>query len=354
MTTYTNIEVKKLPKSVAEITGNIPVEIIEKAKIKALKELVKDAEMPGFRKGNVPEKIVVQNLGELKILQEAAYIALEEAWPQVLLESKLSIFGDPHISITKLAPGNPVEFKIKVYTMPELILPDYKKIAKKEVGVETKIEVTEKDIEDVVLEIRKHKAHEKLHETKEAHDHEKFVESVKEGDLPPVTDEFVKTVGDFKDVTDFKNKIRENIIKEKEWKAKDKKRGVMLDKLIGETKGDIPDILIEGELDRMTTQFKGDVERAGSTYEKYLEQIKKTDGDIRKEWRESAEKRAKLQLIIGKIAELEKIEPEKDQIEKEVEAIMKQHKDADKNRVQAYVMMMLSNEKVMLWLEEQK
>lgn len=351
---YQNIQVKKLPKAEAEITGEIPVEIIEKAKTKALQSFVKNAELPGFRKGNVPEKIVAQSVGDMKILQEAAYSTLEEVWPKVLSESKLAIFGDPQITITKLAPNNPVEFKIKVYIMPELTLPDYKKIAKKEMGATEKIEVTEKDIEDVVLEIRKHKAHEKLHETKEAHDHEKFVENVKEGDLPEVTDEFVKTVGDFKDVADFKNKIKENVTKEKEWKAKEKKRGAMLDKIIDETKGDVPDILVEGEIDRMIAQFKGDVERAGSTYEKYLEQIKKTDADIRKDWREAGEKRAKLQLIISKIADLEKITPEQDQVEKEVEAIMKQYKDVPKSRAEAYVKMMLANEKVLRWLEEQK
>lgn len=351
---YQNIQIKKLPKSEAEITGEINVEVIEKAKEKALRNFVKNAELPGFRKGNVPEKIVKETIGELKILQEAAYSTLEEIWPKVLAESKLAIFGDPEITITKLAPGNPIEFKIKVYIMPELVLPDYKKIAKKEMSTSEKIEVTEKDIEDVILEIRKHKAHEKLHETQEAHDHEKFVENVKEGELPEVTDEFVKTVGDFKDVTDFKNKIRENILKEKEWKAKDKKRGVMLDKIIDETKGDVPEILVEGEIDRMIAQFKGDVERAGSTYEKYLEQTKKTDADIRKDWRDAGEKRAKLQLIISKIADIEKIEPEKDQVEKEVEAIVKQYKDVPKSRAEAYVKMMLANEKVLRWLEEQK
>lgn len=350
---YQNIQIKKLPKAEAEITGEINIETIEKAKEKALRNFVKNAELPGFRKGNVPEKIVKETVGELKILQEAAYSILEEIWPKVLAESKLTIFGDPYITITKLAPGNPVEFKIKVYVIPELTLPDYKKIAKKEMAEEGKIEITDKEIEDVILEIRKHKAHEKLHETKEAHDHEKFVENVKEGELPEVTDDFVKTIGDFKDVIDFKNKIRENILKEKEWKAKDKKRGMMLDKIIDETKGDVPDILIEGEIDRMIAQFKNDVERAGSTYEKYLEQIKKTDTDIRKDWRDAGEKRAKLQLIVSKIADIEKIEPEKDQVEKEVEVIVKQYKDVPKSRAEAYVKMMLANEKVIHFLEEQ-
>ncbi|MFM2357588.1 MAG: hypothetical protein RJA61_325 [Candidatus Parcubacteria bacterium] len=351
---YQNIKIKKLPKSEAEITGEIPVEVLEKAKAKALRNLAKEAEMPGFRKGNVPEKIVAEKLGTLKILQEAAYDSLEDAWPEVIKESKLSMFGDPHITITKIAEGSPVEFKIKVYVTPEVTLPDYKKIAKEGMKGGEKIEVTEKDIEDVILEIRKHKAHEKLHETNEAHDHEKFVEEVKEGELPELNDEFVKSVGDFKDVTDFKNKIKENVLKEKEWKVKDKKRGLMTETLIKESKIEIPLILVEAELDRMTAQFKGDVERAGTTYEKYLEHIKKTDGDIRKEWFESAEKRAKLQLIIARIAEAEKIEPEKDQVQKEVDNILKMHKGTEPLRAEAYVRMVLTNEKVMLWLEGQK
>ncbi len=351
---YQNIEIKKLPKSEAEITGEIPVETIDKEKERTLRKFTQEAELPGFRKGKVPEKVVAEQLGDLKILQEAAFTCLENAWPEILTEAKLPIFGEPYVSITKLVANTPVGFKIKVYLIPEVTLSNYKKIASTAMSVEEKITVTEKDIEDVILEIRKRKAHDKLHETNESHDHEKFVEEVKEEGLPHVDDVFVKSIGDFKDVADFKEKIKENVTKEREWKAKEKKRGAMVDTLIAEAKMEIPEILIEGELDRMLAQFKGDVERAGTTYEKYLEHIKKTESDIKKDWRESAEKRAQLQLIISKIAEAEKIEPEKDQLEKEVEHILKQHKDVDVSRARAYVHMVLTNEKVMQWLEGQK
>ncbi len=354
MTTYQNIEIKKLPKSEAEITGEITLETLGAKKAKALRSLAKEAELPGFRKGNVPEKMVLEKIGELGVLREAAYLALEDAWPEILKEVKLPIFGDPHITITKLALGNPLGFKIKVYLIPEVTLPEYKKIAAQEMSKGEEISVTEKEIEDVILELRKHKAHEKLHETGGAHDHEKFVENVKEGDLPEVSDEFVKSIGDFKNVADFKKKVVENITKDKEWKSRDKKRGEMIDKIISESKLEVPEILIEGELDRMLAQFKGDIEQAGSTYEKYLEQIKKTESDIKKDWREAGEKRAKLQLIIGKIADVEKIKPEDDQVKKEVEHILKIHKNTDPLRAEAYVRMILANEKVMLWLESQK
>ena len=75
----------------------------------------------------------------MAIIEEASESALEEAYRTVLEETKIEPISQPKVEIMKLAQGNPFEFKITVTLLPEIRLPDYKKIAldtqKKEVIV---------------------------------------------------------------------------------------------------------------------------------------------------------------------------------------------------------------------------
>jgi len=138
------VKVNKLPKSEVEIEGELPVEIFESYFAPALKKLGGDLEVPGFRKGKAPENILLANLGEMKILEEMATLALSEHYPKIIEEEKIEAIGLPAIGITKLARGNPLGFKIKIAILPEVKLPDYKKIAKK---VKSEISEADKKIE---------------------------------------------------------------------------------------------------------------------------------------------------------------------------------------------------------------
>jgi len=342
-------DVKKLPDCEIEITAEITKEALEDYKVKALKKIKGFAEIPGFRKGHVPEAKLKEKFGEMGILEDAGEMAINDSVIEILVESKINFLGRPNVAISKIAIGSPIEFKIKVVAMPEVKLPDYKKIAKKENSIKEKVEeVTDKQIEETIEQIRKMYAHQN-------HTHkpgEKHTEG-EELPLPEITDEFVKKLGDFKDVVDFKAKLKVNIAKEKEIHALDKKRVKLLEKLVTETKIEMPKVIIDSELDKMEGQFKGDISNMGLQPEEYLKHIKKTWEELRKEWLPDAEKRAKTQLILQKISLEEKIEPNKEQIEKEIKHLTEQHKGADPERVKAYVEMILVNEAVINFLENQ-
>src|SRR5205085_1933121 len=120
-------------------------------------------------------------------------------------------------------------------------------------------------------------------------------------------------------------------------KAKDKKRSLILEKLVTETTVVVPQAFIENELNRMFSQFESDVQGIGLKMEDYLKHIKKTPEDLAKDWKPDAEKRAKLNVILEKIAEEEKIAPDPEEVKKEVEAVTKNYKDIDPLRAQLYV-----------------
>lgn len=342
-----NAKVKKLPQSMLEITAAIPADEFDATRSEAIKHIGADAELPGFRKGHVPEKVLVAKLGEAAILEEMAEIAIGKAYPSIVIGEKLDVLGRPQVRLTKIALGNPLEFVLTTAIFPEIGLPDYKKLAAKEARKKEETHVTDEDVDKAIENVRKMRG-----------EHGSSQEEQQEGgekkSLPPLTDEEVKTLGNFASVDEFKAKLKENMLKEKEREAKDKKRVALMEAIIGNAKIDLPEIVIGEEAARLEDEFAHDIERMGLTMDAYLKAIGKTKEEMRKEWRPDAEKRAKVQLAIGKIAEVEKIEPEKEKLDAEVKALRERYPDTPPERVESYVHMLLANEKVFQFLESQE
>jgi len=348
---YENAVTKKLDKSRIEITASIPAIVWEENRKQALKNINDLVTIDGFRKGMVPENVLISKVGEHSINEEMAELALSKAYLDILIDNKIDAIGKPEVQITKMASGNPLEFKIVSVVIPEVKLPDYKAIAKKEVAKESKkeIEVEEKDIEEAILKLRKSRV------PHEGHDHEKMTPEEHEkailDSLPEFNDEFVHSLGEFKDIADFKEKIREMIKQNKKYEAREKTRILIADAISNETQIELPEIMINSELDRTQAQFATDVEKMGVKLEDYLKHAKKTIEEVRKEWTPHAEKKAKFQLILNAIATTENIRPDQKEIENEVNQIVEQYKDADHERAAVYAETVLTNEKVFAMLE---
>ncbi len=320
-------------------------------------------EVDGFRKGHIPENIVIQKVGESRILEEATDILLKEHFPKIIEQEKLDIIGRPKISITKLAIGNPTEFKAIFAVLPTFELPDYRALARSAVAL-VKVDkndsgATEKEVEDVLLQIRKNKAHFDYHKDN-PEDKEHNHSEIKDEDLPALDDALAKSAGNFENLAELKAKIKENIVKEKELKNADKKRASVLEELHRNVKIDLPEILVESETEKALAQIKDDVARMGgkprrqgvgepteaSAWEDYLSYIKKTESDLKKELRESSEKKAKIQLIFNQIAEKEKIEPNKEVLENEVKEVLKHYPEASETSARIYVATVLQNAEI--------
>lgn len=345
--------IKKLEKSEVEIVGVLEVAEFEKYEDKALGIIGDRLELPGFRKGKAPATVVREHASEMMILEEMAEQALHDAYPKIIEEHKLDAIGRPQIMITKIAKGSDLEFKIITAVLPEMKLPDYKKLAKEVVKKNpVKVdEIPEADVEKAILELRKMRAHQAMPK----HEHEDGAEhpELSEEELPAFDDAFVKTFGEFASTDAFKDKIRGNLKMEKEVIEKDKLRLAIVEELLKETSGDIPEILIQSETDKILYKLEADITNMGFKFDDYLVQIKKTEEELRKEWRTDAEKRAKLQLTIHNISNKENLKPTEEEIEKEVTNIVTMYKDADPVRARAYVENMMENEKVFQFLENQ-
>ena len=347
------VKIKKLPKSEIEIGVSLPSDFLVSARKKAIGMFVDSLDISGFRKGHVPENIAVEKIGENKILEEAADILLKEHFPKIIEENKLDIIGQPKISITKLASGNPVEFKAVFAVLPIFELADYRKISSsfaKASADKERIEASDKELEDVLLQIRKNKAHfdwHTAHPEEKNHNHPE----IKDEDLPELNDKLAQEAGNFKNLDELKEKVKENIISEKKIRNIEKRRAQIMEELLKNTKMELPEILIESEIEKSLAQMKDDIARMGSKFEDYLTQVKKTVEDIKKDLREGSEKKAKIQLIFNKIAEVEKLEPNKEILENEVKEVMKHYPEASETNARIYVATILLNSEVLKLLE---
>lgn len=147
--------IKDLEKSQKEISVTVPAADMEKYVEKATEEIGKSIEADGFRKGKVPKDIVRQKVGDGKIYEEAAHMAIEENYIEILKSnSEIFALGQPRAEITKMAPGNDLEFKMTISVMPKVELGDYKKVT----GKKKVKEVEEADIEKQVDELQKRRS----------------------------------------------------------------------------------------------------------------------------------------------------------------------------------------------------
>jgi FKBP-type peptidyl-prolyl cis-trans isomerase (trigger factor) len=335
--------------STVTIVGEIPEPGFTKHRAAAIKALGSEIAVDGFRKGHVPEDILVKHVGEHSLLQEMAERALSEHYGTLIIEHKIDAIGRPEVEITKLAFGNPLGFRITTAILPKVTLPDYKPLAAHATKDKPSDEptVTDEEIEAFIQNILAERA--------------KAEGKTGEGaETPTLSDELAKSFGDFKDAADMRGKIREGMLLDKKRMQREERRMAVIDALLNATNVTIPGILIESETDKIMGQFQNDLARMGLEPKDYMERIGKDEAALRAEFRPDAEKRAKIQLILNEIGIAEKLLPTKEEVEKEVDHILSHHEphaghdDArERESASIYVSTILTNEKVLKFLEEQ-
>jgi len=358
--------VEKQEGSQVKITGEIPYSELLEERAGAIKALGKNVKIDGFREGKVPEAVLVKTIGEMAILAEMAERAIAHMYPHILEEHNIDAIGYPQISITKIAPENPLGFTATVAVLPTITLPDYKALAKTVNAAKESTEVTDADVDKQINDILRQKAaYERLQKKAaakaETTDATEVIDEPLETEadlaklpIPELTDEVVATLGQpgqFTTVEDFKSKIREHLAIEKKQSVSSAHRAKITDTIIEATVMDLPQVLIDSELNQMFAQMNEDLERSNLKMDDYLKHINKTQDDLKKDWTPAADKRAKLQLVLNEIAKKEDVKPDQIQLDAQVAQLLEQYKDADKHRVEIYVASVMQNEAVMKMLE---
>ncbi|MDD3098547.1 MAG: trigger factor [Candidatus Pacebacteria bacterium] len=183
------------------------------------------------------------------------------------------------------------------------------------------------------------------------------LKEIKTKKLPILNDEFAQSIGKFKTLEDLKKNIKEGLLLEKKQKETERWRLEALEKIIAETKIDLPEILVQNEIEKMVEELKAQLEKMQLPFDKYLEQIKKSEEDLKKEFKELAEKRVSSALVLREIASIEKIEASEKEIEKKINEILSQIPETEKkekinqDNLKEFALGIIRNEKVFEILE---
>jgi len=153
---------KDLPKSQLELTIELGVEELAPYIEKGAKKLSEEIKIEGFRPGKVPFDVLKQKIGEMTILEEAANLAISKTIDDAIEQNTIETnpFGQPQVNITKLAPNNPLEYKIVLSLLPTIALGKYK-------GLNLKVEaakVSDKEIDKALGDLQEMRAKEELSE----------------------------------------------------------------------------------------------------------------------------------------------------------------------------------------------
>lgn len=349
--TATNIKVTRdKERWEAEISAEIPAESIAIYREEALKEIQRDAKVDGFRQGKAPTERIIQIYGEATILKHAAEHAIQHELPEILAAEKLPIVEAPRVTTDTPEIGKPLKFTARAALAPEVKLPDYKEIAAKHYATKEDTSVSDDEHTQALTHIKRERARiDKIEAGSEPQKAAEESRTMKEDELPALDDAFVQSLG-YESAEKFSEALRSNIQTEKEMRAEEKRRAAMLDALVADSVISYPATLRDYELNDMESRLKDDLTRMGQTLESYLAQTKKTREEIRAEWNDAADKRAKVRLILAEIARVEKIEPDEKALTHELEHARQHYPQADPDALRAHIAHAMRNDMTLRFL----
>lgn len=250
-----NLNLNSLPKKTFEITVKVLFSDIEKARNSVIAVEKEKIEIKGFRKGHAPEKMVREEIGEKKLLELTLDKILSDLYKNAVTHFNIKPVVGPKVELVSAKEGEDWEIKFVTCEEPEVVLGNYKE------------------------ELKKAKPAPKIWTPDE-----KAAKKDEEG-------------------------------KEDE---RGKKINAYLDWFINNTKLEIGDLLVEDEINHKLSSLLDQIQKLGLTLDQYLASTGKKPEDIKESYKIEAERTLKMEFILGKIAEEEKISVSPEEIEKAI------------------------------------
>ncbi|RYG74843.1 trigger factor [Lentibacillus lipolyticus] len=369
------------------LTIQVDAEEFDRALDQAFKKVVKDVQIPGFRKGKVPRKIFEKRFGVESLYQDAVDIVLPDAYVKAVEETGIEPIEQPEVDIEEIEQGKDLIFKATVNVKPEVTLGDYKGLEVEEQSVE----VTDEDVDHEIEHQREHHAELIVKEEGSVEegdtvvmDFEGFVDGeafeggkaedfslevgsgqfipgfeeqlpgktageeteievtfpedyhaehlagkkavfevkihdIKTKELPELDDEFAKDVDEeVETLQELKEKKKDELQKQREQDAENQKRETLIEKASENAEVDIPEAMVESELDRMLQEFEQQLQMQGMTLDMYYQFSGQDKDALKEQMREDAKKRVKTNLTLEAIYHAENLEVTDEDVDEEL------------------------------------
>lgn len=170
------------------------------------------------------------------------------------------------------------------------------------------------------------------------------IKEIKSKELPNLDDEFAKEVSEFETLAELKEDITKNMTEANTAKAEKEYVDAVVDAVVENATIEIPDVMIEKEIDIMVKNLETRLSQQGLTLEQYF-QFTGTDAEKTREYmKENAEKKVRTDLVLEAIEVAEKIEASEEEIKAKAEEIAKMYAADDASMVD----LLIKNQRVAL------
>ncbi|HET8616091.1 MAG TPA: trigger factor [Actinomycetales bacterium] len=145
--------VETLNPTRVKLTVEVPFDELKPSVDAAYATIASQVQVPGFRRGKVPARIIDQRVGRGAVLQEAVNEALPKFYGQAVEESKLRPLGQPEVDVTDVpdvAAGGDLKFTVEIDVVPDVEVPDFSDLT---VEVDD-VEVDDADVDEQLTGLR--------------------------------------------------------------------------------------------------------------------------------------------------------------------------------------------------------
>ncbi len=182
------------------------------------------------------------------------------------------------------------------------------------------------------------------------------VNGVYELALPELNDEFAKSLGAFETLIALEESVKENLSKDKEIKENERVRRIFAEKLAEKATIDVPDVMVNKEVETIIAEMRQNIEREGANFDSYLMGIKKTTEDLKKDFHKQGTARVRIALCLEEIAKQENSTLDDKDVQEQVKQTLARYDEAEQSRIDKellaqYVSGIMKNEKVFTLLE---
>jgi len=152
------------------------------------------------------------------------------------------------------------------------------------------------------------------------------VKEIKEKQLPELNDEFAQDVSDFDTIAEYKDDLKNKIADRKSREAKAKQEDEAIAKIIEDSKMDIPDAMVDTQVNRMVEDFAQRLQQQGLSVEQYFQYTGMTADKIMEEMKPEAVKRIQSRLVLEAVVKAENIETSEEDFEAELKKMAETYK----------------------------
>lgn len=151
------------------------------------------------------------------------------------------------------------------------------------------------------------------------------VHEIKVRELPELNDDFASEVSEFETMDEFRADVRKRLEEQAQNRAKIETENMVIDKVVENATVDIPDAMIEAQIDNMINDFAQRLSFQGMNMEAYMQYTGQTMEMMREQFKERAQKQCLTTLVIEAVSAAEGIEPEAEEVEMQLVDMSKKY-----------------------------